>query len=98
MATEVHNSSNRQQEINQEKSLNIRDYYFVFRTYYKLIVAMTENSLASERHNAVKILNLISKFIEGGGGGKPSFAQGGGSNPNGISDALEEARKILGLK
>ena len=64
----------------------------------KLIVAMTENSLASERHNAVKILNLISKFIEGGGGGKPSFAQGGGSNPNGISNALDEARKILGLK
>ncbi|MFL2958410.1 MAG: alanine--tRNA ligase [Candidatus Thalassarchaeaceae archaeon] len=64
----------------------------------KLIVAMTENSLASERHNAVKILNLISKFIEGGGGGTPSFAQGGGSNPDGISDALDEARQILGLK
>ena len=64
----------------------------------KLIVAMTENSLASERHNAVEILNLISKFIEGGGGGKPSFAQGGGSNPDGISNALDEARNILGLK
>jgi alanyl-tRNA synthetase len=64
----------------------------------KLIVAMTENSLASERHNAIKILNSISKFIKGGGGGKPSFAQGGGSNPDGIKDALDEARQILGLK
>jgi alanyl-tRNA synthetase len=59
---------------------------------------MTENSLASERHNAIKILNSISKFIKGGGGGKPSFAQGGGSNPDGIKDALDEARQILGLK
>ena len=63
----------------------------------KLIVAMTENSLASERHNAVEILNRISGFIKGGGGGKPSFAQGGGSNPDGIGDALDEARKILGI-
>ena len=64
----------------------------------KLIVAMTEDSLASERHNAVKILNSISKFIKGGGGGTSSFAQGGGSNPDGIKDALDEARQILGLK
>ena len=64
----------------------------------KLIVATTENSLASERHNAIKILNSISKFIKGGGGGTSSFAQGGGSNPDGIKDALDQARKILGLQ
>ena len=40
MAIDMHNSHTRQQEINHEKSLNIRDYYFIFRTYYKLIVAM----------------------------------------------------------
>ncbi|MBT4392092.1 MAG: alanine--tRNA ligase [Euryarchaeota archaeon] len=64
----------------------------------KLIVACTENSLASTRHNAVEILNQISIHIDGGGGGKPSFAQGGGSNANGIPDSLSHARKILGIK
>ena len=41
MTTELHNTQNGQQEISQERSLNLRDYYFIFRTYYKLIVAMT---------------------------------------------------------
>ena len=41
MTTELHNTQNGQQEISQEKSLNLRDYYFIFRTYYKLIVVMT---------------------------------------------------------
>jgi alanyl-tRNA synthetase len=63
----------------------------------KLIIALTENSLVSEKYNAVEILNNISKYINGGGGGKPSFAQGGGSNPDGIENALIEARKIIGL-
>ena len=64
----------------------------------KLIVAMTEESIVSEKYDAIKILNSISKFIKGGGGGTSSFAQGGGSNPDGIKDALDQARKILGLK
>lgn len=64
----------------------------------KLIVATTENSLASKKHNAIEILNVISKFIGGGGGGKPSFAQGGGSNPEGLNKALNKAREMLGLK
>ncbi len=63
----------------------------------KLIVACTENSLASQRHNSIEILNEISKFINGGGGGKPSFAQGGGSNAKGVPDSLSHARKILRL-
>ena len=63
----------------------------------KLIVASTENSLASERHDAVVVLNKIAHHIAGGGGGRPSFAQGGGSNPDGLEDALNSAREMLGL-
>ena len=64
----------------------------------KLLVAITESCVASERHNAVEILNSISTHISGGGGGKPTFAQGGGSNPDGLDNALEAAKQLLGLQ
>jgi alanyl-tRNA synthetase len=63
----------------------------------KIIVATTENTKASEMYNSVEILNSISSHINGGGGGRPTFAQGGGSNPDGIPDALSAARKLLGF-
>ena len=62
-----------------------------------LIVASTEDSIAAERHNAVEILNAIAGHIGGGGGGRPTMAQGGGSNPDGIPAALDEARSLLGI-
>tara|TARA_B100001142_G_scaffold41169_1_gene36756 strand:+ start:11818 stop:14691 length:2874 start_codon:yes stop_codon:yes gene_type:complete len=63
----------------------------------KLIVACTEDSIASERHNAVEILNKISGHIGGGGGGRPTMAQGGGTNGDGIPHALKAANTFLGL-
>ena len=63
----------------------------------KLMIATTENTLASERYNAVDLLRSISSHIRGGGGGRPTFAQGGGSHAEGLSDALNAAREQLGL-
>ncbi|MEK9804931.1 MAG: alanine--tRNA ligase [Euryarchaeota archaeon] len=63
----------------------------------KLIVASTEGSLAAEKHDATEILRAIAVHIDGGGGGRPTMAQGGGSNSDGIPDALEAARNLLGL-
>ena len=63
----------------------------------KIIIAITEGTKAAEAHNAVEILNSISTHIDGGGGGSPTMAQGGGSNPDGIPAALEAARQIIGL-
>ena len=62
----------------------------------KLMVATTENSIASEKFNAVDILRGISSHIRGGGGGRPTFAQGGGSNPDGLPDALDAAKQLIG--
>jgi len=63
----------------------------------KIIVASTEGTIASERHNAVEILNAISGHINGGGGGRATMAQGGGTNGDGIPNALEGAKTLLGL-
>lgn len=63
----------------------------------KLMVATTENSPASEKFNAVDILRGISSHINGGGGGRPTFAQGGGSNPDGLPDALDAAKQLIGV-
>ena len=63
----------------------------------KIIVATTENTKASENYNSVEILNSIASHINGGGGGRPTFAQGGGSNPDGIPEALNAARKMLDI-
>ena len=63
----------------------------------KLMIAATENTLASERYNAVDLLRSISPHIKGGGGGRPTFAQGGGSHPDGLNDALDAAREALGV-
>ena len=63
----------------------------------KLMVACTENSPASLKYNAVDILKSISPMIKGGGGGRPTFAQGGGSHPEGLEQALEEAKKLVGF-
>ena len=62
-----------------------------------LIVASTEGTSAAEKHDATKILRAISSHIDGGGGGSPTMAQGGGSNPDGIPAALDAARELLGL-
>ena len=54
----------------------------------KLMIGVTENTIASERYNAVDLLRSISSHIRGGGGGRPTFAQGGGSHAEGLNDAL----------
>ena len=63
----------------------------------KLMVAVTENSIASERYNSVDILRGISSHINGGGGGRPTFAQGGGSKPEGLPDAMDAAKELIGV-
>jgi len=61
----------------------------------KLMVACTEESIASERYNAVELLRSIIPHIRGGGGGRPTMAQGGGSHADGLDDALQAAKDFV---
>lgn len=63
----------------------------------KLMIAVTDNTVASERYDAVLLLRSISHHIKGGGGGRPTLAQGGGSYPEGLGDALVAAKKEIGI-
>jgi alanyl-tRNA synthetase len=45
--------------------------------------------------DAAKIVRELGKYVRGGGGGQPFFATAGGSDPSGIPEALENARKYL---
>ena len=63
----------------------------------KLMIAVTESTVASERYDAVALLRTIAPNIKGGGGGRPTLAQGGGSYPEGLDEALSAARSEVGL-
>lgn len=45
--------------------------------------------------NASATVRELGKYIQGGGGGQPFFATAGGKNPEGIEEALQNARKLI---
>ncbi len=59
-----------------------------------LVVKADKKAVAAGVH-AGKIVKEISKFVGGGGGGRPDMAQAGGKNPDGVTKMFDAARKIL---
>ena len=53
-----------------------------------LTVALTDD-LVKDGFNAAAIARTAAKFIKGGGGGQPGFAQAGGKDVDGLSPAYE---------
>ena len=60
-----------------------------------LLSVMLTDDLVAKGLNAGIIINEIAKEIEGGGGGQAFFATAGGTNPNGISNALTKAKSLI---
>jgi alanyl-tRNA synthetase len=59
-----------------------------------LVVNFAE-SLVARGLDAVQVVRELGPHIGGGGGGKPTLAEAGGKNPDGIADALAAAKEIV---
>lgn len=60
-----------------------------------LTVMLSDNLVKEKNLNAGNIVKELAKEINGGGGGQPFYATAGGTNADGLSKALESARKFI---
>ncbi len=58
-----------------------------------LIVAVSKG--LTDRFQAGKLVQAVMPLVGGRGGGKPEMAQGGGTDPKGLDQALEEVRTLI---
>lgn len=62
-----------------------------------LLTVMVTEDLVADGMNASTTVREAAKLIQGGGGGQPGFAQAGGKNKDGITEAYEKIRSLLGV-
>lgn len=61
----------------------------------KVTIIVSVSKTMTERFKAGQIIQKIMPLVGGRGGGKPEMAQGGGSDPDGLDQALEEVKTII---
>jgi alanyl-tRNA synthetase len=59
------------------------------------LVVNFDESLVARGLDAVQVVRELGKHIGGGGGGKPTLAEAGGKNPDGIADAFAAAKDLV---
>jgi alanyl-tRNA synthetase len=59
------------------------------------LVVNFDEALVARGLDAVQVVRELGKHIGGGGGGKPTLAEAGGKNPEGIADALAAAKELV---
>lgn len=63
------------------------------------LTIMISNNLVEEYGlNAGQLIREVAQAIKGGGGGQPFFATAGGSNPDGINSAIDQAESLIMAK
>jgi alanyl-tRNA synthetase len=58
-------------------------------------VASVTPDAVEQGADAVEIVRGLGRVVGGGGGGRPTMAQAGGSDPSKLDDALAQAAGIL---
>jgi alanyl-tRNA synthetase len=59
------------------------------------LVVNLDESLVGRGLDAVQLVRDLGSHIGGGGGGRPTLAEAGGKNPEGLRDALEAGRQAI---
>jgi alanyl-tRNA synthetase len=59
------------------------------------LVVNLDDSLVGRGLDAAKLVRDLGRYIGGGGGGRPTLAEGGGKNPAGAREALDAAQKLI---
>jgi alanyl-tRNA synthetase len=59
------------------------------------LVVNLDESLVGKGLDAVQLVRELGRHIGGGGGGRPTLAEAGGKNPDGLRDALEAGKQAI---
>ncbi|MEK7270781.1 MAG: alanine--tRNA ligase [Planctomycetota bacterium] len=62
------------------------------------LVCIATSDLVKTGFDAVALIRVAAKEVQGGGGGRPEMAQAGGKNPAGLAQAVEAARAFAKTK
>jgi len=60
-----------------------------------ILVMLSDQIVNSKKLDARDVISVLSKHIDGGGGGQPFLATAGGKKLSGLSLVLQEAKKIV---
>jgi alanyl-tRNA synthetase len=59
------------------------------------ILIMAGQAAVKKGVNAGEVVQEVAPIIGGGGGGKPNFAQGGGTKPEKLKDTVKAAEETI---
>ena len=63
----------------------------------QLTIMMSDDMVSDHQLNAGQMVREAAKLIQGGGGGQPHFAQAGGKNVDGLSEAVDKVIELAKL-
>jgi len=99
LAKKVDLDANGAKDLAYELGGNTTNLFLVLATVTEdkpmLTCYISKELVESKNLNAGQVVRELGKYIQGGGGGQPFFATAGGKNPNGIDEALTNAKRFL---